>query len=238
MPNWGMHLHLADSIIENVPVRNRYEFLMGSIFPDAPWTTLEDAMCSGLRSELHCTKRVVDGSSDVAVVNDWLIEYRGYIRQYDFFKGALTHIILDNELNTIWNLLTVRHTVNDFCSFTDSSAVHYTLKDISEIKWKSTRAYTELYCRPLKGLSVDLTIPTGKGYTVPMTKNLLDTLRTRYSLIDKDIRTMCSNVHNMVSKQEKETIEVPVEVLKMDTIGAMINIAAQKSICLINAICK
>lgn len=138
MPGWNLHVHFANDLIKQYGVENPIDFIIGSVFPDCPWLEPAVAAISGIKERLHYYHEGVGLFNNEVGISEWLRDNRRIVPYSDFAKGVLSHIILDNHINTLWNAITVVEGV-DMISLPHGKTV--TQKGAAHIKWEETSRF-------------------------------------------------------------------------------------------------
>lgn len=141
MADWNWHIALAKELLPLVNVGNKYDFLLGSIIPDMPWSDSNEE--EELRGKAHMGKSRNISFGNIVDLDGWLDKYCFEVRKYDILKGALTHIILDHEVNAVLGLL-VSEDILGMCHIQGVEADGRPLleHDILRIKWSNLERFS------------------------------------------------------------------------------------------------
>lgn len=142
MADWNWHIGLAKQVLNHTQIENQYDFLLGSIIPDIPWMDVDD--CIELRDKLHLFRLRDNSFGYHADLSKWMDKYVHEIRKYDLFKGALTHMILDSEVNTALGLLVTYDNVGACSIFNqpNSTKLALTIDEVAERKWRDLERFS------------------------------------------------------------------------------------------------
>ncbi len=143
MAEWNWHVALAREVMSIVGAAHEKDFILGSILPDAPWMTIDDAIHSGARERLHMARMSKSGLCQIADYPMWLEEYVERAKESDLYCGYLTHMVLDTSLNQMWNLLTERVKLTSFCLKGKSEDEILSLDDLAKLKWSDVALYSK-----------------------------------------------------------------------------------------------
>lgn len=140
MPNWDLHINVANDIAKRCCPKDYKSFLLGSIIPDCPWMTTADAVMSGMRDRLHCYHQRNGMFNGEAGITRWVTLNERNLRNSDLYKGILTHILLDNEMNSLWNGVAAVDGVN-MISLPDGQLI--TQNRAAGIKWLEVQEFNK-----------------------------------------------------------------------------------------------
>lgn len=142
MPGWLLHTSVAEKIADDMDVKHKEDFVIGSVVPDIPWLSVSDAIQSGKRSKLHCHVRTDNNIVDVPDISRWMAIYREQTKNSDLCKGMLTHIVLDHEINVLWNSIVTVIGFDSFVIKREGTAAVCDIKQAAQIKWTDEGCYS------------------------------------------------------------------------------------------------
>lgn len=141
MAEWNWHIALAREVSKLGNIVNEPDFILGSILPDTPWTSVVEGTASGFRHKMHCS-RIMDHSMNmVADVSRFLDNCLPLMQKNELFCGWLTHLVLDETLCDHWNLMMQADGVSTYWLKDGVDLVRRTVDEISNIKWTDMHNY-------------------------------------------------------------------------------------------------
>ncbi len=143
MAEWNWHVALARDVIKVFKPHNEHDFVLGSLLPDVPWMSVEEAIQSGIRERLHMAKMMANGLCSVADLSMWLDRQVSYIKGSDLYYGYLTHIVLDETLNQAWNMITKRVSLSKFLMKGKSGSKLISIDSVARTKWNDLGLYAK-----------------------------------------------------------------------------------------------
>lgn len=141
MPHWNWHLALASDVLRIVNIQNKYDFLIGSLMPDTPWVTGDDIYDAVDRCLLHCFRNDRSGYFNVADCTVAAFKYKDNIRSMDLYKGLLTHVILDELVNSYGNMKYTEIDSQHYILIEENKQYTLSSKDFCQKHWDSTHSY-------------------------------------------------------------------------------------------------
>ena len=217
MPNWGLHVEVSQKLMKRLGVKNPFDFVIGSILPDAPWLNIAQAV--NLRGLLHCHERTAGNAFYSPNIEEWLNSHRDAPLSSDLYKGIVSHLILDNEINFFWNSI-CQKTSKGWKILGSGKCIN---ADPAPIKWKETRVYSSVSGDPM-GLYLDYT----NGELSPQAVNELS---TAFGLTAGDIIKMPNNILSGIAEEEESAIDY-TWYIPIDQYEAIIDIVSTKCRCL------
>ena len=226
MAGWDLHLNVAASIAKETAVEDYKSFLLGSVLPDCPWTSTQEALTSGLYDEMHTRRRCSSafaGETDITyIVHKW----HEYIACDPIFQGMLTHWLLDYELNTMWNSACYINEDDDVtfmngkkCSFDEAVSIKH-----SEVSRYNYLCYGD--ANPWKSC------PDSVGV-----HNSYKTVRELFGLNNSDIARINININEFVGTVVRNASKNNVEfVLPMTSYDRMVGIVRMKYLNILDAL--
>lgn len=88
------------SIGDRFNIINKHDFIYGSVFPDALWIKDVHSTIKSTRSRLHYSSK--NEPWNMPNILRFYLEYHEELRESDFLKGYLFHLLLDIENNIFW----------------------------------------------------------------------------------------------------------------------------------------
>lgn len=126
-----------------VGIECKDDFLLGSLLPDIPWLPLMETIDTDERLTLHAAEKYDRCSGKIVNINGWISRYRSKMLKYDLYKGALTHIVLDNELSTSYQLIHDRISKGNVeVIWPGGDAALLDADDFAHSKWQSLETYS------------------------------------------------------------------------------------------------
>ena len=141
MPDWRFHIGVAEDICEVLKIENVELFVLGSLTPDVPWMSLEDAIMRGHREKTHYAVSDKGQHIDVPRVEAFLVEHSKDVAISEFWQGYLSHIILDRNVNTTWRAIEHEVGFNRFQIPSSLSNVPVDIGHVAKLKWNDTDNY-------------------------------------------------------------------------------------------------
>lgn len=193
MAGWELHMNMANEIIKRCGSKRPKEFLLGSVIPDCPWWDTQTASVSGGRDRMHLYSQRNGKFGGEAGVTDWVIKNERWLRTYELYKGQLTHILLDYELNTIWNVACL---VEEFDMIVYPNGRRVTQEEAGLHKWAevteyNARRYGESSC----------------WFAYPDDKEKAETcglLKDHYGLTNEELTSMFNRIDDTLNDMYKE----------------------------------
>lgn len=191
MPNWGLHINVAERIIQDGGIQNPYDFVIGSLLPDAPWLNMHAS--TNLRQFLHCHDKdeynYVFSSPNLSL---WLSLHKDCPLSSDLYKGILSHIILDSEINFLWELI---------CKYVGGGLSYingkFSARNPVYYKWRETRVFTQFLSNPTELFK--------KYRSYGLSEAATKELKTTFDLLDADLDKLPSSILSTLTKDIENT---------------------------------
>lgn len=223
MAGWELHVNVADEFIKRGYAKNPREFMLGSLIPDCPWMDVKDALTYGYRDWMHHYGKRGGAFSSICNVSEWVISNEMMLRQHDLFKGMLTHIILDSELNTLWNTIAI---VEEFDMIVLPDNKRVTHVKASQIRWAEVTEYN--------ARRYGVNSPWFKYFNGEKVVEACGLLKDQYGLTNNDLSAMFENIESNLSNTyiDRKNVDLIVPASSYDR---LIGIVLSKYIGIIDA---
>lgn len=215
MPGWTLHANVANDIMKRENVKNQKAFFLGAVLPDCPWLELKDAIMSGMRERMHLYRARNGLFGAEPDISQWCAKYGRALQYNDLFKGMLSHIILDNEINLLWN---VAAEVDAFDRIILADGSYVTQDKAAKTKWNELDRYREIrYGRfnPLIGAD---------GSYDEVIDYLIDIL----CLNEDEIKRSISTMEKVIEKDLNKSIDCKSLTVKTSVYDSAISVAIAK----------
>lgn len=204
MAEWNWHILLARDVANKIEIEDIGSFVVGSVLPDCPWTKCDvySAGLSSVRNNMHFS-RIINGKPFLlADPESFIGEYGKKIYHNDLYKGWYTHLVLDEAVNSLWNMLCDRSSYNKYFLSRMGSVADMRIDDLINLKWDDLYSYVRKEC-------INSVLGMLPNSVDTLSDSCINTIMRLTGIGKAEISSMLSLINKSIWYEDRNRIELP-----------------------------